>query len=76
VREAIKMLITKGLLGSLQRVGIVVEPEGNWNLFDPDILRWMPEREFSLDLRIDFTETRMAIEPRASALAAHGATGP
>lgn len=76
VREAVKMLSAKGLLKSRQRAGTTVEPEKNWNLLDPDILRWMLQREFSIDLLIDFTEVRMAIEPRAAALAAHSATGP
>jgi DNA-binding FadR family transcriptional regulator len=76
VREAVKMLTGKGLLRSRQRAGTVVEPEDSWNLLDPDILRWMLERKFSLDLLIDFNEVRMAIEPRAAALAAHSATGP
>jgi DNA-binding FadR family transcriptional regulator len=76
VREAVKMLTAKGLLRSRQRAGTEVEPEESWNLLDPDILRWMLEREFSIDLLIDFTEVRMAIEPRAAGLAAHSATGP
>jgi DNA-binding FadR family transcriptional regulator len=76
VREAVKMLTAKGLLRSRQRAGTVVEPEDSWNLLDPDILRWILEREFSLDLLIDFNEVRMAIEPRAAGLAAHSATGP
>ncbi|MHA4867232.1 FadR/GntR family transcriptional regulator [Duganella sp. PWIR1] len=76
VREAVKMLTAKGLLKSRQRAGTTVEPEENWNLLDPDILRWMLERKFSIDLLIDFTEVRMAIEPRAAGLAAHCATGP
>jgi DNA-binding FadR family transcriptional regulator len=76
VREAVKMLTAKGLLRSRQRAGTVVEPESSWNLLDPDILRWILEREFSLDLLIDFNEVRMAIEPRAAGLAAHCATGP
>lgn len=76
VREAVKMLTAKGLLKSRQRAGTKVEPERNWNLLDPDILRWMLERKFSIDLLIDFTEVRMAIEPRAAALAAHSATEP
>jgi DNA-binding FadR family transcriptional regulator len=76
VREAVKMLTAKGLLRQRQKVGIVVQPEAHWNLLDPDVLKWLLEREFSIDLLIDFTEIRMAIEPRASALAAHSATGP
>ncbi|WP_211923186.1 FadR/GntR family transcriptional regulator [Duganella radicis] len=76
VREAVKMLTAKGLLRARQRAGTVVEPEDSWNLLDPEVLRWMLERELSLELLIDFAEVRMAIEPRAAGLAAHSATGP
>jgi DNA-binding FadR family transcriptional regulator len=76
VREAVKMLAAKGMLRSRQRSGTVVEPEDNWNLLDPDVLKWMLEREFSIELLIDFTEMRMSIEPRAAGLAALTATGP
>ncbi|MBW6532519.1 FadR family transcriptional regulator [Sphingomonas sp. RRHST34] len=76
VREAVKMLTAKGLLRARQRAGTVVQPEGSWNLLDPDVLRWLMERDFSIDLLIDFTEMRMAIEPRAAGLAANGASGP
>lgn len=76
VREAVKMLTAKGLLRARQRAGTVVQPESNWNLLDPDVLKWLLEREFSIDLLIDFTEMRMSIEPRAAGLAAYFATGP
>lgn len=76
VREAVKMLTAKGLLRPRQKAGTVVQPEANWNLLDPDVLKWLLEREFSIDLLIDFTEIRMSIEPRAAGLAALGATGP
>jgi DNA-binding FadR family transcriptional regulator len=74
VREAVKMLTAKGLLRPRQRAGTIVEPEDKWNLLDPDILRWMLERDFSIGLLIDFTEVRISIEPRAAGLAAYGAT--
>ncbi|MCP9223648.1 FadR family transcriptional regulator [Erythrobacter sp. LQ02-29] len=76
LREAVKMLTAKGLLLPRKRAGTVVQPESSWNLLDPDVLRWMLERKFSIDLLIDFTEIRMSIEPRAASLAAHTATGP
>ena len=76
VREAVKMLTAKGLLRARQRAGTAVEPEERWNLLDPEILKWMLERQFSIDLLVDFTEVRMSIEPRAAGLAAHGASGP
>lgn len=74
VREAVKMLTAKGLLRARQRAGTIVEPEDSWNLLDPDILRWMLERDFSIDLLIEFTEVRLSIEPQAAGLAANGAS--
>lgn len=74
LREALKMLTAKGLLRARQRSGTIVQAEDQWNLLDPDVLRWMLERPFSSDLLIDFTQMRMAIEPRAAALAATAAT--
>lgn len=74
LREAVKMLTAKGLLHARKRAGTLVLPESEWNLLDPDVIRWMLEREFSIDLLIDFTEIRLSIEPRASILAARFAS--
>jgi DNA-binding FadR family transcriptional regulator len=72
-REAVKMLTAKGLLSARPRQGTIVQPPGSWNLFDPDVLRWLLERKFSVDLLRHFSELRVAIEPEAAALAArHG----
>lgn len=69
-REAVKMLTAKGLLTARPRTGTVVQPASSWNLFDPDVLRWLLERKFSLELLRQFSELRVAIEPAAAALAA------
>jgi DNA-binding FadR family transcriptional regulator len=69
-REAVKMLTAKGLLSARPRRGTIVEPASSWNLFDPDVLRWLLERKFSLDLLRQFSELRISIEPAAAALAA------
>lgn len=69
-REAVKMLTTKGLLIARPRKGTSVQPPEAWNLLDPDVLRWMLERKFSLDLLRQFNELRTAIEPTAASLAA------
>jgi DNA-binding FadR family transcriptional regulator len=76
LREAVKMLTTKGLLNARPRQGTWVEPEENWNLLDPDVLHWLLERKFSLSLLIEFTQVRLAIEPMAAALAAIQASPP
>ena len=73
LREAVKMLTAKGLLGARPRQGTWVQPESKWNLLDPDILGWLLERQFSPALLTEFTEVRLAIEPLAAALAARAA---
>lgn len=74
-REAVKMLTAKGLLTARPRKGTTVQPPSRWNLFDPDVLRWLLERKFSLELLRQFTELRIAIEPEAARIAA-GAANP
>lgn len=74
LREAVKMLTSKGLLRARPRQGTWVQQEEAWNLLDPDVLRWLLERKFSIDLLSDFTEVRLAIEPQAAAFAAVRAT--
>lgn len=69
-REAVKMLTAKGLLSARPRQGTVVRPPETWNLFDTDVLRWLLERTFSIDLLRHFNQLRIAIEPEAAALAA------
>ena len=69
-REAVKMLTTKGLISARPGRGITVQSSQSWNLFDPDVLRWLLELEFSLPLLRQFAQLRLAIEPEAAALAA------
>jgi DNA-binding FadR family transcriptional regulator len=73
LREAVKMLTAKGLLGARPRQGTWVQPESNWNLLDPDVLRWLLERKFSYSLLVEFAQIRLAVEPKAAALAATAA---
>lgn len=69
-REAVKMLTAKGLLSARPRQGTTVQPTTSWNLFDTDVLRWLLERQFSVELLKQFNQLRVAIEPEAAALAA------
>ena len=70
IREAIKMLTAKGLVGSRPRRGTYVEPEAKWNILDPDVLRWILQRRFSFEMMRDFLVAREGIEPKAAAAAA------
>lgn len=69
-REAVKMLTAKGLLSARPRQGTVIQRVSRWNLFDTDVLSWLLERKFSVDLLRHFNQLRVAIEPEAAALAA------
>ena len=69
-REAVKMLTAKGLLSARPRQGTVIQPTTSWNLFDTDVLRWLLERQFSVEMLKHFNQLRVAIEPEAAALAA------
>lgn len=74
LREAIKMLTARGLLVSRPRKGTHVQPERNWNLLDPSVLRWLLNRKFSIDLLLELSEIRYAIEPQAAFYAAQRIT--
>ena len=69
-REAVKMLTAKGLLSARPRQGTLIQPTATWNLFDPDVLRWLLERKFTVELLRHFNQLRIAIEGEAAALAA------
>src|SRR5215813_12025015 len=61
LRESVKTLVAKGLLSTKARVGTLVRERGAWNMFDAGI-----DKRFLGDL----AEIRLAVEPRAAALAA------
>ena len=70
LREAVKMLTAKGLLSARPRQGTWIQPEEDWNLLDPDVLRWLLERKITFAVLRDFALVRLAVEPQAAALAA------
>jgi DNA-binding FadR family transcriptional regulator len=69
-REAVRILIAKGLVESRTRTGTRVSPRDRWNLLDPEILAWSFESEPSKDFVRDLFELRMIVEPAAAELAA------
>lgn len=74
LREAVKVLTAKGLLGARPRQGTWVEPEENWNWLDADVLRWSRGAELSWPLLRELAQFRLAVEPKAAAIAAETAT--
>jgi len=74
LREAIKVLAAKGLVETRPKTGTRVRPRDEWDLLDPDVLRWRYEAGPDEQLLRDLTEVRFIIEPAAAALAARRAT--
>jgi DNA-binding FadR family transcriptional regulator len=74
VREAIKTLAAKGLVTTGPRVGTRVVAKDNWNLFDPDVIRWHTAGKLDDAFVIEVIELRLALEPNAARLAANRAT--
>jgi DNA-binding FadR family transcriptional regulator len=69
-REAIGILVAKGLVQSRPKVGTRVTETGQWHLLDPDVLSWLFVREPPRDLLVSLFELRKLVEPEAAALAA------
>ncbi|ABM04684.1 transcriptional regulator, GntR family [Psychromonas ingrahamii 37] len=74
LREAIKLLSSKGLLRSKPKIGTTVTDKTNWNFIDPQLLEWMDGLENSKVFYQQFLGLRKAIEPEACALAAKNAS--
>jgi len=69
-REAVRILVAKGLLESRPKVGTRVTQVRSWHLFDTDLLSWMFAQEPPSDLLANLFELRKLIEPEAAGLAA------
>jgi DNA-binding FadR family transcriptional regulator len=67
LREAVRVLVAKGLVVSRQRAGAIVRPRSEWHLLDPDVLYWLiqsrPQR--------DFVETLLTVRRSSSPLPPH-----
>ena len=69
-REAVRILVAKGLLESRPKAGTHVTPRARWNLLDPDILAWTFSGEPDEGFVQGLFELRGIIEPAAASLAA------
>ncbi len=74
LREAIKLLTSKGLLESRPKVGTRVIQRAYWNFLDPQLIEWMDGLTEIDQFCSQFLGLRRAIEPEACALAARNAT--
>jgi DNA-binding FadR family transcriptional regulator len=72
MREAMRVLMAKGLVESRPRMGTRVRAPEYWNVLDPDVLAWQNVIA-SPQWKRDLIEMRRMIEPQAAALAAKSA---
>jgi GntR family transcriptional regulator, galactonate operon transcriptional repressor len=70
LREAIKVLASKGLLDVGPRSGTRVRPQPDWHLLDPDVLAWLDSSGQRLERSFGLVEFRLIVELAASYLAA------
>lgn len=68
-REAIRILVAKGLVQSRPKIGTRVTEVSQWHLLDPDVLNWIFAREPPRQLLVSLFELRKLVEPEAAALA-------
>ncbi|MFE9727146.1 FadR/GntR family transcriptional regulator [Streptomyces sp. NPDC005794] len=74
VREVIRVLESMHLVESRRRVGVTVRPAEEWNVYDPQVIRWrLAGSDRPRQLR-SLTVLRSAVEPVAAGLAARHAT--
>src|SRR5215470_19487582 len=70
VREAVKVLVAKGLIVSRPKTGTHVRERRYWHMLDPDVLAWRLEAEPGDDFYRNVLDARRLIEPAVAALAA------
>jgi DNA-binding FadR family transcriptional regulator len=74
MREAVRVLESMHLVESRRRVGVTVLPTEEWNVYDPQVIRWrLAGADRPRQLR-SLTVLRSAVEPAAAGLAARNAT--
>jgi DNA-binding FadR family transcriptional regulator len=73
-REAVRILVAKGLVQSRTKMGTRVNEREEWHLLDPDVLSWIFQIEPSTELLASLFELRKVVEPEAAAFAAQRRT--
>jgi GntR family transcriptional regulator, galactonate operon transcriptional repressor len=73
LREAIRVLVDKGILEVRTRNGTRVRPRQDWRRLDADLIRWTFGYGPDPSLFADLIEARRIFEPAAAALAARRA---
>jgi DNA-binding FadR family transcriptional regulator len=74
VREALRVLTAKGLVGARPRFGTYVTERAHWRLLDPEVMQWRTAGEPDRRLVTELGEVRLVIEPAAARMAAERRT--
>lgn len=70
LREAIKVLASKGLVEVRRKTGTRINAHAQWNMLDPEVLGWMFSGYGAPAGLPDLMEVRMLVEPAAARMAA------
>jgi GntR family galactonate operon transcriptional repressor len=70
LREALRVLTSKGLVDARQRRGTFVRERDSWDMLDSDVIRWHGTGGDATQILADLAEVRAIIEPAAAAIAA------
>lgn len=74
VRESLKVLAAKGLVGARPRFGTFVTERIAWKLLDAEVMGWRASNNPDPRLIMELDEVRLAIEPTAARMAAERRT--
>jgi DNA-binding FadR family transcriptional regulator len=74
IREVLRELAARGLVAARPKLGTVVRPHAEWQLWNPRVLGWRLGREPIDAALAQVIEVRRLIEPAIAALAAERAT--
>jgi|UPI0006875EB6 DNA-binding FadR family transcriptional regulator len=74
LREAVKVLVGKGLLEVRPKTGTRIRPKNEWNLLDRSVLDWHASSKEKTRHSFELVEFRLIVEPKASYLAAKRAS--
>ncbi len=74
IRDAVKILVGKGLLEVRRGIGTRVRERVRWGLLDDDVLAWHQSAPPSADFLRQLMDVRLVIEPKAARWAAERGT--
>ena len=74
IREALKVLEARGMVRARPRSGTRVQPSSEWDLLDPDVIRWRSIGAESAKQLAELIALRNAVEPLAARQACHERT--